>query len=361
MVAARPLSSWSGVEGRPLVIAGPCSAESEEQLEETVRRLPPGRVDYVRAGIWKPRTRPNGFEGIGEPALAWLRRVGDRHRVRVATEVATAKHVELALAHGIDLVWIGARTTVNPFSVQEVAHALRGVEIPVLVKNPTSPDLGLWIGAVERVAAAGVKSLGLIHRGFHTAGKTRYRNAPFWDLVIEMRRQVPELPMINDPSHIGGRRDLLLPIAQRAMDVGLDGVMIETHRNPDQAWSDAAQQVTPERFAEILAELHVRRQATGDGAAQGEIHALRDRIDQLDHDLLDLLAQRMRIVEQIADVKGRGNLTTLQLSRYRELLEDRMQRAKGLELGEGYVKALFEVIHEESVRRQSEIISGIDD
>ncbi|HXT14325.1 MAG TPA: chorismate mutase [Gemmatimonadaceae bacterium] len=351
------LAAWSGVEGRPLVIAGPCSAESEEQLAETAKRLRGARVDYFRAGVWKARTRPEDFEGIGDAALPWLVRVGHQFGMKTATEVATAGHVEVALKHGVDLLWIGARTTVNPFSVQEIANALRGVTVPVLVKNPTSPDLGLWIGALERVNRAGVRKLGVIHRGFSVAGNKRYRNAPMWELAIEFRRMHPDVPMITDPSHMTGRRDMILDVAQQAMDLGLDGLMIETHPNPDHAWSDAAQQVTPERLTEIIALLKVRRETSADAAYVASLEVLRDRIDHLDHDLLDLLAKRMRVIEEIGEYKRANNVATLQVARWTALLEDRLGRAVELGLSPEYARALYEIIHRESVKRQSEVIN----
>jgi chorismate mutase len=353
-----PKVHWSRVEGRPIIVAGPCAAESEEQVLETARRLSGTRVDFFRAGIWKARTRPGSFEGIGAPALAWLRAAGERYGMRTATEVAQPSHVEAALAAGIDLLWIGARTTVNPFSVQELANALRGTSVPVLVKNPTSPDLQLWIGAFERLAQAGVRSLGAIHRGVSVANSKPYRNAPMWSFPIELRRLVPELPIVNDPSHICGRRDLLQAIAQRAMDLGLDGLMLETHPNPDQAWSDASQQVTPERASEIFAELVVRRPDVPSDSFHASLESLRARIDQVDHDLVHLLADRMSIVMLIAELKRTNNVTTLQVARWRALLEDRMERARELGLDSGYIKALYDVIHGESVRRQSAVISN---
>ncbi len=351
------LASWSGVEGRPLVIAGPCSAESEEQMLETARRLRDARVSYFRAGIWKARTRPSNFEGIGDAALPWLVKAGRQFGMKTATEVATPAHVEAALRHGVDLLWIGARTTVNPFSVQEIADALRGVAVPVLIKNPTSPDMGLWIGALERIHRAGVRSLGVIHRGFSVAGTRRFRNAPLWELAIEMRRLHPTLPIITDPSHITGRRDMVLEVAQRAMDLGLDGLMIEAHPNPDQAWSDAAQQVTPERLGEILSLLKVRRETSADADYLASLELLRDRIDHLDHDLLELLSRRMRVVEEIAEYKRANNVATLQVSRWSALLEDRLAQAAALGLAQEYAQAIYEVIHRESVRRQSEVMN----
>ena len=352
-----PLSRWSGVDHRPIVIGGPCSAESEAQVLETAARLKGTRIDYFRAGIWKARTRPSNFEGIGDAALPWLQRAGVQYGLRTATEVATPAHVEAALKHGIDLLWIGARTTVNPFSVQEIADALRGVQVPVLVKNPTSPDMGLWLGAIERIHRAGVRALGVIHRGFSVAGVRRFRNAPLWEMAIEMRRLHPTLPIITDPSHITGRRDLVLEIAQRAMDLGLDGLMIEAHPNPDQAWSDAAQQVTPERLGEIIALLKVRRETSENVEYLASLEVLRDRIDHLDHDILDLLARRMRVVEEIGDYKRANNVATLQVSRWSALLADRLAQASELGLTPDYVRAVYEIIHRESVRRQSEVMN----
>ncbi len=358
---AQPMVRWSGVEGRPLVIAGPCSAESEEQLLEAGRRMRGAHVDYFRAGIWKARTRPESFEGIGDSALPWLIRAGRECGMRTATEVATAEHVEAALGHGVDLVWIGARTSVNPFSVQEIADALRGVDIPVLIKNPTSPDMALWTGAVERVHRAGVRALGVIHRGFSVAGRGRFRNAPMWELAIDFRRTHPELPIIVDPSHITGRRDMVLDTAQRAMDLGLDGLMIEAHPHPDKAWSDAAQQVTPERLGEILHLLKVRRETSSDEEFLASLVLLRDRIDHIDHELLELLARRMRVVEEIAGYKRENNVATLQLARWNAILDDRVARAVEQGLEGDYVRELYELIHRESIRRQSELMNDGDD
>lgn len=357
-VMSLPVVPWTGVEGRPLIIAGPCAAESEEQVRETARRLPASRVDFLRAGIWKARTRPNSFEGIGDGALPWLRRAGDEFGLRTATEVAHAQHVEAALEHGIDLLWIGARTTVNPFSVQEIANALRGTTVPVLIKNPTHPDLGLWLGAVERVHGAGVRALGVIHRGFSTGTASRFRNAPMWDLVIEVRRLLPGMPVVVDPSHICGRRDLIEGIVQRALDLGLDGLMVETHPNPDQAWSDASQQITPERLGEILVRTHVRREASDNPGFNASLEELRGQIDQLDHDILETLAHRMSVVERIAESKRANNVTPLQVARWNEILNDRTARGGQLGLDPAYIKALYDVIHEESIRRQSELISN---
>jgi chorismate mutase len=297
------------------------------------------------------------FEGIGNKALSWLVEAGREFGMRTATEVATAAHVEAALTHGIDLLWIGARTTVNPFSVQELADALRGVNVPVLVKNPTSPDLALWTGALERINRAGVRALGVIHRGFAVASSPRFRNPPMWELPIEFRRLHPDIPIVTDPSHIAGRRELVQDVAQQALDLGLDGLMVEAHPNPDQAWSDAAQQVTPERLGEILHHLKVRRETSAEAVFLASLEALRERIDRIDHDLLDAHALRMRVVEEIADYKREKNVSTLQVSRWSALLEDRVARAEALGLTADYARALYEIIHRESVRRQGEIMS----
>jgi chorismate mutase len=353
-----PLTRWAGDEGRPLLIAGPCSAESERQLFETARRLHRTRVDYLRAGVWKARTRPDSFEGIGAQALAWLRDAADAHGLRTATEVARADHVEAALEAGIDLLWIGARTTTSPFSVQEIADALRGSDVPVLVKNPTSPDLGLWLGALERVAEAGIRATGAIHRGVSQARSAPYRNAPHWEMAIELRRLLPDLPILCDPSHICGRRDLIGRVAQRAMDLGLDGLMIEVHPDPDQAWSDADQQVTPERLGQIVSELNVRAEESGDASFQRVLTDLRERIDAVDAGLMALLSDRMGLVQLIGEAKKDSNVMPLQSSRWRDLLLARMDEARRLGMDPAYVKAIYDIIHGESVRRQSVIVSG---
>jgi chorismate mutase len=357
-IPAVAVERWSGVEGRPLVVAGPCSAESPAQLDRTARRLRGARVDYLRAGIWKARTRPDSFEGIGEPALAWLTRVGRDYGLKTATEVARADQVEAAIEAGVDLLWIGARTTGNPFSVQEIAGALRGCDVPVLIKNPISPDLGLWLGAFERISAAGIGATGAIHRGVTDTGSAPFRNAPHWEMAVELRRLLPELPILCDPSHICGRRDLIAGVAQRAMDLGLDGLMIEVHPDPDHAWSDADQQVTPERLTQILAELKVREPESRDATLAESLETLRARIDSVDAVLMRSLAERAGIVELIGQAKKDANVMPLQASRWRALLEDRMESARRLGLDPEYVKAIFDTIHMESIRRQSLIVSG---
>src|SRR3982751_1023525 len=290
-------SAWNK---RPLIISGPCSAETEEQVLETAMRLhKTGKIDMLRAGIWKPRTRPGSFEGIGTKGLPWLQKAKQLTGLPVTVEVATGKQVEDALHFEIDVLWIGARTTVNPFSVQDVADALRGVDVPVLIKNPINPDLELWIGAVERVAKAGIKQIGLIHRGFSSYGNTEYRNAPMWHLAIEMKRRNPKMMIINDPSHISGNRTLLQSVAQKAIDLDYDGIMIESHMDPDKAWSDAKQQVTPERLAEILDGIKWRHETTDQKEFVVALEKLREQINHVDDELMQLLGQRMKIAEKI--------------------------------------------------------------
>lgn len=354
-LAVNSLSRWTNAEGRPMVVAGPCSAESEEQLRATASRLHGTRVDFFRAGVWKARTRPGSFEGIGDAALPWLSRIKSEFGYRTATEVATADHVEQCLNHSVDLLWIGARTTVNPFSVQEIATALRGVDVPVLIKNPTSPDVSLWIGAIERIHRAGPRSIGVIHRGFGSAQPTRFRNAPMWEVAIEFRRQLPQIPMISDPSHISGRRDLILELSLDAIALGMNGLMIEVHPNPDQAWSDAAQQITPERLAEVLGRVSTAAAPPG-SLAPTALDGWRDQIDHIDRELIALLAKRMGVVERIGEYKKEHHLPSLQLERWRALLEDRIERGVGTGLEQDLVRGIFEVIHTASVQKQAEIM-----
>src|SRR5258707_11213765 len=307
---------------RPLIISGPCSAETEAQVLETAVRLAAtGKVDILRAGIWKPRTRPGSFEGIGTKGLPWLQQARKKTGLPVAVEVATGKQVEDALHFDIDILWIGARTTVNPFSVQEVADALRGTDVPVLIKNPINPDLELWTGAVERIAKAGIKQIGLIHRGFSSYGNTEYRNAPMWHLAIEMKRRNPELLMINDPSHISGRRDILLDVAQKAIDLDMDGLIIESHIDPDKAWSDAKQQITPERLAELLDSIKWRHETTTEKEFITALEKLREQINHIDDELMQLLGQRMKIADKIGEYKRDNNITILQTNRWNSILE----------------------------------------
>ena len=338
---------------RPFVIAGPCSAETEEQVITTARELAMKGCHNFRAGVWKPRTKPGGFEGHGEPALAWLAEVKKETKMLVSTEVATPNHVELCLKYGIDILWIGARTSANPFAMQAIADALKGADVPVFVKNPVNPDLELWIGALERINQAGIKRLGAIHRGFSSYEQKIYRNAPMWQIPIELRRRIPELPIISDPSHIGGRRELIAPLCQQAMDLGFDGLIVESHCDPDKAWSDASQQVTPDVLDYILSLLVIRDEhATTEGIQQ-----LRKQIDELDNQLMDLLAKRMRVCREIGQYKKEHNMTVLQTSRYNEILAKRGAQGSLLGMGPEFVAKVFEGIHEESVRQQIEIIN----
>ena len=305
-----------GVEAkRPLIIAGPCSAETEEQVMTTARQLANNGIKIFRAGVWKPRTKPGGFEGHGEKALPWLKQVKEETGMLIATEVATPVHVELALKYGIDILWVGARTSANPFAVQELADALRGIDVPVLVKNPVNPDLELWIGALERINGAGIKRLAAIHRGFSSYDKKIYRNLPMWQIPIELHRRIPSMPVICDPSHIGGRRDLIASLCQQSMDLGMDGLIIESHCDPDNAWSDASQQVTPDILEYILNLLVIRDKPV----TTENITALRRQIDEIDNGLIDLLAKRMRISREIGQYKKEHSMTIVQTSRYSEI------------------------------------------
>jgi chorismate mutase len=344
---------------RPLIISGPCSAETEAQVVETAQRLAAtGMVDMLRAGIWKPRTRPGSFEGIGTKGLPWLQQAKKLTGLPVAVEVATGKQVEDALHFDVDVLWIGARTTVNPFSVQEVADALRGVDVPVLIKNPINPDLELWTGAVERVAKAGIKNIGLIHRGFSAYGNTEYRNAPMWHLVIEMKRRNPEMMFINDPSHICGRRDILLDVAQKAIDLDFDGLMIESHIDPDHAWSDAKQQVTPERLAEMLSAIKWRSEDVPSESFHVALDKLREQINHVDDEIMQLLGQRMKIAEQIGEYKKNNSVTILQTNRWNQILERAFKEADKLGLSREFVTKYLDAVHMESINRQNRVMNA---
>lgn len=348
----QPLNLPSDNE-RLTIIAGPCSAETEEQVMCTARQLADKGCHIFRAGVWKPRTKPGGFEGNGEEALPWLKRVKAETGMLVATEVATPEHVELALKYGIDVLWIGARTSANPFAMQAIADSLKGVDVPVLVKNPVNPDLELWIGAIERLNQAGIKRLAAIHRGFSSYDKKIYRNLPMWQIPIELRRRIPELPIFCDPSHIGGRRELVAPLCQQAMDLGFNGLIVESHCDPDKAWSDAKQQVTPDVLDYILGLLVIRDETV---TTEG-ITALRKQIDELDNQLMELLAKRMRVCREIGQYKKEHNMTVLQTSRYNEILDKRGAQGSLCGMDSEFIKKVFEAVHEESVRQQIEIIS----
>ena len=337
---------------RPLLIAGPCSAETERQCLDTAHALAREGVQIFRAGIWKPRTKPGGFEGVGPEGLAWLRRVKAETGLYTATEVATRAHVEAALGAGIDLLWIGARTAANPFAMQEVADALQGVDIPVLVKNPVSPDLELWIGALERIYNAGIRRLGAIHRGFTSVDKSIYRNHPVWSIPIELRRRIPNIPLFSDPSHIGGRRELIAPLAQQAMDLGFDGLIVEAHCSPDAAWSDKAQQIAPETLAYIIRILVIRDM----NASTESLNELRSEIDKLDDELLDLLARRMRVSQRIGAYKKEHNMPVLQARRYEEMLGRRARQAVERGMDREFMRTVMQAIHEESIRQQMRVL-----
>ncbi|MEG2613988.1 MAG: bifunctional 3-deoxy-7-phosphoheptulonate synthase/chorismate mutase type II [Alistipes sp.] len=337
---------------RPLVIAGPCSAETEEQTLRTAHELSDEGIGIFRAGVWKPRTKPGGFEGVGVEGLAWLQRVKRETGMYTATEVATADHVAAALAAGIDLLWIGARTTANPFAMQEVADALRGHEIPILVKNPISPDLELWIGGIERLYNAGMRRLGVIHRGFSSMDKSRYRNHPQWSIPIELHRRLPQLPIFCDPSHIGGDRELIAPLCQQAMDIGFDGVIVEAHCAPDTAWSDSKQQITPQELAHICRTLVIRKETqTTENLAE-----LRRQIDKCDNELLELLARRMHIAREIGQYKKEHAMPIFQTQRYSEILVRYTALAPQLELDPEFIQLVLQTVHEESVHQQMEVL-----
>ena len=354
-----PVEKWGLFpEGqRPLLIAGPCSAESEVQVMQTARGLKAAGVNVFRAGIWKPRTHPNNFEGIGTPGLKWLQRVKNELGMKVATEVASEKHIFDCLKFGVDMVWIGARTTANPFLVQEIADALKDTDIPVLVKNPVNPDIDLWIGALERLNQAGIRKLGVIHRGFSTSEKIQYRNLPGWQLAVEMRTRYPEMPFFADPSHMGGARKYLNELSQRALDLGLDGLMIESHCDPSCAMSDAGQQVTPEDFAKLIGGLKVREADSDSPEYKENIDQLRAQIDIIDENLLYILSTRMNVSRSIGRYKKEHNIAILQTSRWDAVLSQMIEKAKEYGLSAEFVSTVFNAIHEESVQEQNKILS----
>lgn len=353
------LKNWIERNGKPYIISGPCSAESEEQMLNVARQLI-GTVDVFRAGVWKPRTRPNAFEGHGQNALDWLAAVKKETGLKTATEVANAQHVEAALKSGVDVLWIGARTSVNPFSVQEIADALKGVRMPVMVKNPINPDLQLWIGALERIAAAGIEEIAAIHRGFSWFEKTPFRNDPKWEYPIELQRLFPELEIICDPSHIAGSRDLLQMIAQKALDLNFAGLMIESHHDPDNALSDARQQITPDTLKEMLGKLQIRQATSEDAFFLNRLEQLRDSIDEIDEELIQKLAARMALVEEIGEYKRDNNVTIYQVERWKEILRTRLDWARSLGIDEEFIRALLHSLHKESIARQTEVMNRAD-
>ena len=338
---------------RPIIISGPCSAETEEQVMTTATQLAKKGVKVFRAGIWKPRTKPGGFEGVGTVGLPWMQRVQQELGMLISTEVATPRHVEACLEAGMDLLWVGARTVANPFAMQELADSLRGVDIPVLVKNPVNPDLELWIGGLQRINGAGIKRLGVIHRGFSSYDQRLYRNAPMWHIPIELHRRIPNLPIFGDPSHIGGARELVAPLCQQAMDLGFAGLIVESHCNPDCAWSDAKQQVTPDVLDFILDKLVIRNITE----TTENLEAMRRQIDELDNSLIELLSKRMHISRQIGKYKREHNMTIVQTGRYTEILDKRGAQGVLCGMANDFMKSIFEDIHEESVRQQIDVMN----
>lgn len=353
MILSAKLSDWTRAAEGPLVVAGPCSAESEEQVMATARALRSEGAHMLRVGIWKPRTRPRAFEGAGEPGLEWAKNAGAEANLPIAVEVAQAAHVDEALKRGVDILWIGARTTVSPFSVQAIAEAVRGVDVPVMVKNPVNPDLDLWIGAFERLNDAGITKLAAIHRGFSTDDVAVYRNKPMWQIPIELKRRLPQLPLICDPSHICGNRELLLPVAQHAMNLNYDGLMIETHIDPSVALTDRQQQITPAHLGELLRSITCRKPLPESMDVFWELESLRAAIDRLDGQLLETLANRMRVSREIGALKERGNITIYQPDRWDQLLRSRTALGERQELSESFIFDLFQAIHQESIAKQS--------
>lgn len=344
--------------GHPLVIAGPCSAETEDQVLKIAHDLKDTDVSYYRAGIWKPRTRPGNFEGVGAIGLKWLQKVKEETGLKTATEVANRAHVDLALEHDVDLLWIGARSTVSPFIVQEIADALEGTDKIVLVKNPVNPDLSLWLGAVERLASANIDKLGVIHRGFSTYEKTKYRNIPEWQLAIELQTKFPDLPIINDPSHITGKRDMVFDVSQTALDLNFDGLMIETHFDPDNAWSDAAQQVTPKTLIQMMKDLRIRKETDEEAEYNSNLSNLRAQIDVLDNQLIDLLGKRMKVSDGIGELKKQKNVAVLQSNRWNAILGNMILEGEQRGLSEEFVLKMFKAIHQESINHQEKIINA---
>ncbi|WP_396590550.1 chorismate mutase [Allomuricauda sp. R78024] len=342
----------------PLVIAGPCSAETEDQVLKIAHDLKDTDVNYYRAGIWKPRTRPGNFEGVGAIGLKWLQKVKEETGLKTATEVANRAHVDLALEHDVDLLWIGARSTVSPFIVQEIADALEGTDKIVLIKNPVNPDLSLWLGAVERLYSADIKNLGVIHRGFSTYEKTKYRNIPEWQMAIELQSKFPDLPIINDPSHITGKRDMIFDVSQTALDLNFDGLMIETHHDPDNAWSDAAQQVTPKRLVQIMDDLRIRKETDEEAEYTSKLSNLRAQIDVIDNQIIDILGKRMKVSGGIGTLKKQKNVAVLQTNRWNAILGKMILEGESQGLSEEFVLRMFKAIHQESINHQEKIINA---
>ena len=356
----KKLRSWLDNFGlnHPLMIAGPCSAETEEQVLNIAHKLKNTKATVFRAGIWKPRTRPGNFEGVGSLGLKWLQKVKQETGMLITTEVANANHVDLALKHDVDILWIGARTTVSPFIVQEIAEALKGTNKPVLIKNPVNPDLALWLGAVERFYSCGINNIGVIHRGFSTYEKTNYRNNPEWQIAIELQNKFPDLPLILDPSHIGGRRDMIFDLCQTALDLNYDGFMVETHHDPDNAWSDAAQQVTPENLLKIIKDLKIRKVMDDASEFKNNLKKLRTKINLADNQLINTLGNRMLIAEEIGNLKKANNVAVLQSKRWNEILQKMIIQGEEKKLSEQFILRVFKAIHQESINHQEKIFKN---
>jgi chorismate mutase len=353
-----PIEEWFPGKGKPRLISGPCSAENEKQLLSTATELAKtGNVHLIRAGIWKPRTRPGTFEGVGEKGLKWLQKVKSQTGLPVTTEVANVKHVELCLKYGIDILWIGARTSVNPFSVQEIADALRGTDIPVMVKNPMNPDLQLWIGALERINDAGITKLCAVHRGFSTFDRSPFKNTPMWEIPIELKTMCSSLPIFCDPSHIAGNRELIPMISQKAMDLDMDGLMIECHFSPQSALSDSKQQVTPSQLTNIIDELIIRESKITNKQFENQLEQLRTTIDEIDEEIIQGISLRMNIAERIGEYKKENKVTILQINRWEDIVNKRLSEGLALGLSENFVKGFLKLVHEESIRRQAEVMN----
>jgi chorismate mutase len=357
-ITKTPFDSWGLDSRRPLVIAGPCSAETEEQVMDTARRLKNStNTQIYRAGIWKPRTRPNSFEGVGVKGLKWLRQVKEETGLLTTTEVANAQHAYEALKYGVDMLWIGARTTVNPFTIQEIAEALSGVDIPVFVKNPVNPDVELWIGSIERLQKVGITKVAAVHRGFSSFSENRYRNAPNWQIPIELKRLRPDLPLICDPSHIAGKRHLLQEISQKAMDLNFDGLMIETHPDPDFAWSDSKQQITPEELGALLQNLILRKTDPGNNGFMHKLEELRGEIDRLDQELMNILEDRMKVSAKIGMVKKENSVTILQPARWDQIISKYLESGLAKGFSDEFIRKIFQAIHQESINTQTRIMN----
>ncbi len=352
------IKTWLPSINEPLIISGPCGAESIEQLLKTAQQLKEiNKVSLFRAGVWKPRTRPNSFEGKGEEALQWLTEVKKQFGFKITVEVANAHHTEMALKYGVDVLWIGARTTANPFSVQEIADALKGIDVPVMIKNPIHADLQLWIGAIERIYNSGISKIAAIHRGFHYYGKTKYRNKPFWQIPIELRTLFPDLPIICDSSHISGNKELIPSVSQKALDLGMNGLMIETHYNPDLALSDASQQYTPSQLNQLISKLVLRNQLSEDELITNKLSDFRKIIDEIDDELLNVLKKRMQIIEKIAIHKKEENISIFQLGRWQEILRTRVQWADKIGVSRQHIEKICILLHEESIRLQNKLMN----